>query len=526
MIRVSSSSTSVAGSYPSSPTSDVVATSFASSDQHQARRKATSNFSRYFCRRLIQILVQSRTNEKYAHQCEGKPTQDWFNLKLDELGEISAQIKRSITVFPPDTPSISVDFLLYTADGDILPMENWTFTIMTDEAFDQKNWTDEQDSQLYHQIGNILKSAFCASRMTPMHRYYVKKQGPDTYVILYRLNMGPSTIDLGAEAKQITLGVLPTILGSFQLTLSYRTRMEIDRTLQASNALESFHEISSGSPATPDSHGISDSPLSCDAISHFSASPGSQPTVSPMVSPPDREIPQFKAQRSRSTSLTSDPESGGASSAPERGDQVPVGNPHRRFSHSQTVPANMPFAGLLNLSYTGTLYPVKEEAKDDKSNHEKSVTSENEPEKEEVLLKAREIDHCESTSSQRTIRAKSIGDNDEEEVDETMERTVRAEDELANESDDKTEKDHLSDEEDSFVKIPTFGSSGGESESGTDPAHIGEVISQFKAAQEIESFSFEDLSSLEAQLEEFSQNQSRFDRFVNEIREKVEKDEE
>ena len=28
------------------------------------------------------------------------------------------------------------------------------------------------------------------------------------------------------------------------------------------------------------------------------------------------------------------------------------------------------------------------------------------------------------------------------------------------------------------------------------------------------------------QLEEFSQNQSRFDRFVNEIREKVEKDEE
>ena len=55
--------------------------------------------------------------------------------------------------------------------------------------------------------------------------------------------MGPSTIDLGAEAKQITLGVLPTILGSFQLTLSYRTRMEIDRTLQASNALESFHEV-------------------------------------------------------------------------------------------------------------------------------------------------------------------------------------------------------------------------------------------------------------------------------------------
>ena len=114
----------------------------------------------------------------------------------------------------------------------------------------------------------------------------------------------------------------------------------------------------------------------------------------------------------------------------------------------------MPFAGLLNLSYTGTLYPVKEEAKDDKSNHgifnfsklknsfsirtqkiylsiichlvfcftfskcfflflEKSVTSENESKKEEVLLKAREIDHCESTSSQRTIRAKSTGDNDE-----------------------------------------------------------------------------------------------------------------
>ena len=34
-----------------------------------------------------------------------------------------------------------------------------------------------------------FRSAMAAARMTPMHRYYVKKQGPDTYVILYRVGL-------------------------------------------------------------------------------------------------------------------------------------------------------------------------------------------------------------------------------------------------------------------------------------------------------------------------------------------------
>lgn len=43
-------------------------------------------------------------------------------------------------------------------------------------------------SELYHQLSTLLKSSMVASRMTPMHRYYVKKQSADTFVILYRVS--------------------------------------------------------------------------------------------------------------------------------------------------------------------------------------------------------------------------------------------------------------------------------------------------------------------------------------------------
>lgn len=42
-------------------------------------------------------------------------------------------------------------------------------------------------TELYHQLGTLLKSAIVASRMTPAYRYYVRKQGPDTFIIMYRV---------------------------------------------------------------------------------------------------------------------------------------------------------------------------------------------------------------------------------------------------------------------------------------------------------------------------------------------------
>ena len=43
-------------------------------------------------------------------------------------------------------------------------------------------------SEFYHQLTTLLKSTAAAARMTPMHRYYVKKQSADTFVILYKVD--------------------------------------------------------------------------------------------------------------------------------------------------------------------------------------------------------------------------------------------------------------------------------------------------------------------------------------------------
>ncbi|KAK0396836.1 hypothetical protein QR680_001880 [Steinernema hermaphroditum] len=181
-------------------------------------------FTKYFCTRLIQSVVQARTGEEVGHGCIGNPeTSDWFNFRVDELGEITAYIRSSVQGFPPTSKCLNLDFFLYTAFGDYLPLESWRITI------------DEQKSDplvsvrggFYHQLGTLLKSVAAAARVTPLYRYYVKKQGADTFVAFYRIYDGASEIDLGPNKTETRLGCLPSPFGSLCVDLSYRTTMEL-----------------------------------------------------------------------------------------------------------------------------------------------------------------------------------------------------------------------------------------------------------------------------------------------------------
>ncbi|KAK5970926.1 hypothetical protein GCK32_018513 [Trichostrongylus colubriformis] len=118
---------------------------------------------------MLKVVVQSRTNEKFDLECTlPSSSPDWFNLRIDELGEVSAQVKRSICSFPPVAKCMSIDFMLYTCDGEILPMETWAFSV--DEEEQRTVWADDVKSQLYLQLSVMLRSAMVAARMTPLHR--------------------------------------------------------------------------------------------------------------------------------------------------------------------------------------------------------------------------------------------------------------------------------------------------------------------------------------------------------------------
>lgn len=180
-----------------------------------------TKFLKFFTTRLVQTLVQARLGSKIEQPCNGQPEQpDWFNMRVDELGEIAAYLRTALQEYPPACESVSIEFLLYTADGIYLPLESWVMSV-DDEK--QPNISTE----FYHQLGTLLRSAAAAARVTPMYRYFVKKQGQDTFVILYRIFKGSMPAELGKNSKEVSIGALPSPVGTVHLDLIYRTDMTI-----------------------------------------------------------------------------------------------------------------------------------------------------------------------------------------------------------------------------------------------------------------------------------------------------------
>ncbi|KAE9418312.1 hypothetical protein Angca_009272 [Angiostrongylus cantonensis] len=515
-------------------------------------------YGRYFSTRLVQVVVQSRTNEKFNLECTlPSNNPDWFNLRIDELGEVSAQVKRSISSFPPVIKCISIDFLLYTCDGEVLPMETWTFSI--DEEDQQTKWANDIKSQLYLQLSVMLRSAMVAARMTPLHRYYVKKQSCDTFVILYRLGEGLSELDLGTEAKRLELGRFPTPAGAFRLEVAYRTQME--RALSPRDGHESPNQMSIvvapdvgtavGSP-TPSSY--------CELMSELSTSPSSLPATSP----PDPTNQALTPGRSRSTSLASDGDPTSGSPKPKQ---------------HLVVPKNMPFANLLTVSYTGVLFPLPEEAvgrkkcpsesalaegnghtpsrygsfsrllgdaaataaastskagskeadEENRGNTGSSMCRQLEQinddnpqvgnmESEEAAKTNVELDSSERTLVDRDSDSQSgsvrKGDNcveDQSESVTTIKHSDGDPDEVIGTSDD-----------DSFVKIPLFGRTSGEAaQEGELDIHLTEFMTSCKAPPPLLAVpqEWDTLNDIQSLLEQFSLKQSVFDKFVAEVRE-------
>ncbi|VDL77630.1 unnamed protein product, partial [Nippostrongylus brasiliensis] len=513
----------------------------------------------------LQVVVQSRTNDRYDVECTlpnaGSP--DWFNLRIEELGEVTAQVKRSITSFPPVIKCMCIDFMLYTCDGEVLPMETWTFSVEEDDQ--QMQWgTDIKSlvkSELYRQLGVLLRSAMVAARMTPLHRYYVKKQGEDTFVILYKIGEGPSELDLGSEAKRLELGRFPTPVGAFRLELAYRTQMTKERAMSPGGGHESPNQMSIIMAATPEVTPAVGSPTPssyCELMSEFSTSPSSLAAASP----PGATSPGLKTGRSRSTSLASEGEH-------------PTGSPKPK----PVVPVvkNIPFANLLTVSYTGALFPLPEELiKRKKCNSESAIvvgtesnahpprsdsfsrllchtspieeeekksTEENQFTQMELAMRKemedlRVEDHSvtdrppvkvsfELELSERTLvdhdsdsqtEGSRKGDMDVDEQDGSV-ATIK---QSAADTVDTDEVAATSDD-DSFVKIPLFGrASGAEAaQEGEMDVHLTEFMTSCKTAPQLEAVhhDWDTLSDIKSLLDGFSQKQGAFDKFVAEVRE-------
>ncbi|CAJ0929817.1 unnamed protein product, partial [Mesorhabditis belari] len=498
--------------------------------------KKIRSYGKFFSTRFVQVVVQSRTNEKFDLTCSTGVSADWFNVRVDELGEVSAQLRKSTTKYPPDIPSISVDFFLYTKDAETLPLESWSF------IFDGSKKSAEESSSLYHDLSTLLRSCMLAARMTPTHRYYVKKQGPETFVILYRIAEGASSLDLGSEMKTIRLGSLATQIGTFSLELNYRTRMEIEQKITSdSPILDSYHQIVSTTStiyAHPAFASSPDTPSSfCEVISHFSTSPASV-AASPIpgqlalaTSPPGPPLHFITRTRSR-TQSTQSANSVNAESPPSSdvGSLEKDGaRRSREHSGSLTISKDIPFAGLLTMSFTGALYPLtalteekfnheneEEEATEDKEGAEADDPKMHNPSLENTIVADTPLTQTTPPASTvASVVASTVKNNqsDEEPEDDEQKEQTEVETSKDSKSDELEEKE----DDDSFVKIPFFGA-GSSPTSMTTSAELGELVSACRFAPNITEFESISVSieRIKKEIDKFETTQGFFDEFVNE----------
>ncbi|GMR60764.1 hypothetical protein PMAYCL1PPCAC_30959 [Pristionchus mayeri] len=182
-----------------------------------------NRFVKNFSTRLIQTVVQSRLGRTTDTTCT-LPTdeKDWFSFRVDELGEVAAYIGQSLQRFPPTIDCFTLEFILYTASGDYLPLEEWQISVDSED----KDPTVSM-SNLYHQLGVLLRSCAIAARMTPLSRYYVKKQSSESFVVLYRILDTPGTAFHSSEEYNLRqLAKLPSPYGTLSVNLYFKQKVE------------------------------------------------------------------------------------------------------------------------------------------------------------------------------------------------------------------------------------------------------------------------------------------------------------
>uniref|UniRef100_A0A2R5LA97 Autophagy-related protein 13 n=2 Tax=Ornithodoros turicata TaxID=34597 RepID=A0A2R5LA97_9ACAR len=188
-------------------------------------RKELEKFTKFLAYKSVQVIVQSRLGEKQKTRSKPYSTgSDWFNLDIPDLPEVQAEVKRAMGGQIPAAggPSLCTEISLQTAEGDSLALETWQLAVA--EACDP---TVRAIYTVYNRMSILLKSLIAFTRVTPAYRLSAR-QGPDSYVICYRVYLGdPQVHLLGEGCKSETVGRVGTPIGTVIFGVLYRTKLTI-----------------------------------------------------------------------------------------------------------------------------------------------------------------------------------------------------------------------------------------------------------------------------------------------------------
>lgn len=173
-----------------------------------------------------------------------------FNLAIHDLPEVLAEAKRVLCgEIINSTIPLCIEISLRTIEGDTMVLETWSLGVLPEHS----DPTVRVTYTVYNRMGILLKSLLSVSRITPAYKLS-RRQGPDSYVICYRIYMGEPQLHtlgikkkkkilyfyikilfnilqlLGDNYKHVRVGQLCTPVGTIHLSVSYRTKMTISPT--------------------------------------------------------------------------------------------------------------------------------------------------------------------------------------------------------------------------------------------------------------------------------------------------------
>lgn len=187
-------------------------------------RKELDKFTKFLAFKAVQVIVQSRLGEKL--KTKSKPFSsgaDWFSVTIDDVPEVLRETKNALGgLLPTLGVSLCVEISLKTVEGDTMVLETWCLGML-----DQCDTDARITYTVYNRMGILLKSLIAVTRVTPAYRLSCR-QGPDSYVICYRVFMGePQLHTLGEGYQQVRVGQVGTPTGTFVLNVAYRVKLTI-----------------------------------------------------------------------------------------------------------------------------------------------------------------------------------------------------------------------------------------------------------------------------------------------------------
>lgn len=230
-------------------------------------KEALLQYTKHFCRKAVQIIVQSRLGEK-------KPTKnrvhsfntDWFNLSVKDLTQITTMTKAAMgidtsSIFTLESTPFCIEISLKTPENQSMILETWCLSF-NDQLCDP---TQKVNYSVYKKMSLVLRSLIIITRSTPTYQLS-RRQSPDTYVLLYRMYSGePIVHHLGEKYATAKVGTIGTPIGSIMLNVAYRTRLTMTPP-QNTNTTDTIY--------IKDDHFKNDmQPVNCNSATHTKTQP-------------------------------------------------------------------------------------------------------------------------------------------------------------------------------------------------------------------------------------------------------------